>query len=982
MPWPDSQQYNEAIQAPAACFQNPELRQGTAATNALGLPVPRSGNFADVYQLQGPGGEWAVKCFTREVPGLAGRYAEVSRHLRAAAGLSVLVEFTFLEPGIRVAGRWYPALKMRWVEGLTLNEFVRQYADRPAMLEALLQMWVLMGVRLREAGIAHGDLQHGNVLLVPGSTGQSVKLRLVDYDGMYVPALAGRPANEVGHPCYQHPQRLRERTYGPEVDRFPLLMVATALAAVRVGGRALWEKYDSGDNLLFREADLQSPVKSPLFYELLKLPDAQVRRLVERTLDAARAPMESVPLLDELLPELRADPAPRPAAVAPAPRVPAPASSPPSKPGTAGVGNPPSPPAQRTQWWRDQAPETRGAGTPGAAGAQGKRGRAAVRIVAGLGLAATAVLAVALLLEPSHQPPSEPAPRGPRDTNPIEVAQDTTRRVPDDEPPERITKLPTLVEPEPPEPKPPEPRPRPPTPPAEEPPERITKLPTLVEPEPPEPKPPEPRPQPPAPPEQPPEHLTKLPTLIEPEPPAPKSRQENKKPSLPDDAEVAAAVRNVREAFRDDYARAQTSKPMEALAGRLLEEARQCKDDPARRFALYREARDLAARGGALALALRVAGEMARAYPLHLREVQVAALLKARPSLDTPAGARAFVEAAMPLLKEAWAEDEYAVAEPLVALTRQALPGARDPALLAASDPFLVNMETLATQYKAVRPGVRALKDNPEDAQANQAVGAFLCFWKHDWDRGLPLLGKAGEPALAEAARKDLAQPSDPAEQAALGEAWIELAKAHPDLRGGMHRRAYHWSARALPDLGGKEKEKVEKRVVELARFFPELKSAWDHLEVPSKVPAVGDVYLRLGQGQGLLTKKPVAGPVEITVVCRTARKGPRFGIGYGPATLILWNNADKLLAAQRPADRAVGFQATLNFTRPFDFAADTWYTFGCQLTEGGMDLSVNGDPSFKDANRYNLSRAQTIKVLALEEGLEVRSFTVKSIRP
>ena len=51
MPWPLSQDYNEAIQNPGQCFADPELRQGQADTNELGLPAPRSGNFADVYAV-------------------------------------------------------------------------------------------------------------------------------------------------------------------------------------------------------------------------------------------------------------------------------------------------------------------------------------------------------------------------------------------------------------------------------------------------------------------------------------------------------------------------------------------------------------------------------------------------------------------------------------------------------------------------------------------------------------------------------------------------------------------------------------------------------------------------------------------------------------------------------------------------------------------------------------------------------------------
>ena len=307
--WPLSQDYNEAVQSPATNFADADLRCGQAAGNAHGIPMPYSGNFADVYQLRGPdGARWAVKCFTRETPGLRERYAEISRHLRSAK-LPFTVDFTYLDQGIRVRGHWYPVLKMEWVEGLTFNQFVAQHLDKPATLEALLQIWARMARHLRASGAAHGDLQHGNVLLVPDAGGKSLSLKLVDYDGMFVPALAGNPPGEVGHAAYQHPQRAREQTYSLEVDRFPVLLVATALSALKAGGRALWEKYDDGDNLLFTREDLEAPSKSRLFYELLKLDDPAARSLAETLVDAARKPLDETPLLEELLPQGRPAPA-------------------------------------------------------------------------------------------------------------------------------------------------------------------------------------------------------------------------------------------------------------------------------------------------------------------------------------------------------------------------------------------------------------------------------------------------------------------------------------------------------------------------------------------------------------------------------------------------------------------------------------------------------------------------------------------------
>ena len=246
MSWPLPHDFNEAVQNPKLVFSDPELKSAETVVGATGLPLPRSGNFADVYQLRGADGkDWAVKCFTRPVVGLAERYAKISATL-GRANLPFTIGFTFLSEGIRVGGAWRPVVKMEWVEGLQLNQVVRENAGRPQVLAAMGQMWVKLCKRLREAGIAHADLQHGNVLLVPGSRPGAYGLKLIDYDGMYVPALANQPSGEVGHPSYQHPARAAGRAYSPDVDRFPHLVVATALKGLEVGGSVLWEPLRHG----------------------------------------------------------------------------------------------------------------------------------------------------------------------------------------------------------------------------------------------------------------------------------------------------------------------------------------------------------------------------------------------------------------------------------------------------------------------------------------------------------------------------------------------------------------------------------------------------------------------------------------------------------------------------------------------------------------------------------------------------------------
>jgi hypothetical protein len=160
MSWPLSQDYNEAIQSPQTSFGDAELRGGQAAVNALGMPMPCSGNFADVYRFNCATRTYAVKCFTRQIPGLRERYQQISSYLEQVK-LPFMVGFTFLDKGIQIRGDWYPILKMEWAEGMPLNQLVKNHLDKPQVLEKLCQMWVKLSARLREANLAHCDLQHG-----------------------------------------------------------------------------------------------------------------------------------------------------------------------------------------------------------------------------------------------------------------------------------------------------------------------------------------------------------------------------------------------------------------------------------------------------------------------------------------------------------------------------------------------------------------------------------------------------------------------------------------------------------------------------------------------------------------------------------------------------------------------------------------------------------------------------------------------------
>ena len=259
--------FTAAVQNPQVCFADEVLRSAQPAKNRARRVLLWSGNFATVYKLLQGSQAWAVRCFTRQPQSdIKQRYAAISDHLNHHK-LPYLVQFQFLERGILVHGVWQPILKMDWVEGVDLDVYIGKNINDPKQLLHLERQLQQLRQDLQKAKIAHGDLQHGNVMVT--TTGE---LKLVDYDGMYVPALAEMPPHEMGHPNYQSPWRSEADFHG-EMDDFAFDVIALSLRALALDS-SLWQQFhEDNKNLLFRQKDFQEPENSPVFQAIANLKD-------------------------------------------------------------------------------------------------------------------------------------------------------------------------------------------------------------------------------------------------------------------------------------------------------------------------------------------------------------------------------------------------------------------------------------------------------------------------------------------------------------------------------------------------------------------------------------------------------------------------------------------------------------------------------------------------------------------------------------
>ncbi len=288
--FPTSGAYVDALQDTKRCFPDPELAGCLIRTDKFGLPRPISGNFASVFTADTTSGRrLAVKCFTRDVPDQQARFREIGAALRDVPA-RWKVDFRYVESGVRVSGRLYPVLVMEWIEARQLISWIEdrlRIGDRAAM-GRLADNFIDLVAGLEAAGIAHGDLQHGNLLVTARG-----ELKLIDYDGMYVPALHDRPAMELGQPNYQHPRRT-VGDYGPWLDRFSARVIHLSLTALATDP-ALWHRLHKpgGEYLLLQKYDLEDLLTSPNLASLASVNEALHAQAVELT-EMARKPLDAI----------------------------------------------------------------------------------------------------------------------------------------------------------------------------------------------------------------------------------------------------------------------------------------------------------------------------------------------------------------------------------------------------------------------------------------------------------------------------------------------------------------------------------------------------------------------------------------------------------------------------------------------------------------------------------------------------------------
>ena len=258
MQYPLISEYVRAIQD--ASNNLDELAHLVPVQDDHGEPYRSSGAFAVVFKMKDEqtGKCYALKCFTEEQEGRAEAYRLIADELEFVDS-SYITSVKYLDKEIFVDSSCeedeFPVLLMDWIDGETMENYIAENYQDNYIMAMLCYRFCKMAAWLRSQQFAHGDIKPDNIMVRPDGN-----LTLVDYDGMFVPAMKGQKSPTIGTKDFSHPLRTVD-DFDETIDDFALTSIALSLKAISMNSTLL-DTYGASDRLLFSESDYRTPSSS------------------------------------------------------------------------------------------------------------------------------------------------------------------------------------------------------------------------------------------------------------------------------------------------------------------------------------------------------------------------------------------------------------------------------------------------------------------------------------------------------------------------------------------------------------------------------------------------------------------------------------------------------------------------------------------------------------------------------------------------
>lgn len=234
-----------------------------------GEPISINGESSIVFKMidNRNGKLYALKCFITEQNVRKDAYKKVSKELSNVTSC-YMIPFSFYDNEISVVLKngeetKYPVLIMNWIQGKTLDEYIKSHIQNQYDLYIVVFQFCLMASWLLSQPFAHGSLTPNNILIKDDGS-----VVLVDYDNLFTPSMAGEQGREDCSNEYCHPLRTIYQ-FDKHIDDFSLASIAMQLYAIAVQPNLI--KLSKNDTLLLSKEDIINLNNSTIFLKLLEL---------------------------------------------------------------------------------------------------------------------------------------------------------------------------------------------------------------------------------------------------------------------------------------------------------------------------------------------------------------------------------------------------------------------------------------------------------------------------------------------------------------------------------------------------------------------------------------------------------------------------------------------------------------------------------------------------------------------------------------
>ncbi|KSA13479.1 protein kinase domain-containing protein [Maribacter dokdonensis] len=267
-----------AMRNPNVSFKSNEILGGSVIQKGS-RTVQYSGGYTTVFPFHKSSGEKvAIRLWIADIGDAKKRSLEISNYLEKLKS-NYFVSFKYIDDAVLVNGKLHPIVLMDWVNGKTLKEYINDNISNSKAILDLAKRFRDMVEYFHSQNIAHGDLQHGNVLVKDDGS-----LVAIDYDSMFIDSLDGMPDTIKGLPGYQHPARNTNSYVNSQLDYFSELVIYLSLLLFADNSN-LWSDYYETEDLLFSKNDFENPNSSSIISLALNSVNTEIKELTEKMLE-------------------------------------------------------------------------------------------------------------------------------------------------------------------------------------------------------------------------------------------------------------------------------------------------------------------------------------------------------------------------------------------------------------------------------------------------------------------------------------------------------------------------------------------------------------------------------------------------------------------------------------------------------------------------------------------------------------------------